>query len=50
MRPYSGFVQPLVRQVRARLPLGVGLMIALAASLALWGAGIWIVLKLLKNL
>ncbi len=48
MRSYLGFVQPLARRRRSRFPLGVGLVIALIVSLALWGAGAWIVLRFLK--
>jgi hypothetical protein len=48
MRSYLSFVQPLTRRSRSRLPLGVGLVIALMVSLALWGAAIWGVLTFLK--
>jgi hypothetical protein len=46
MRSYLSFVQ--TRRSRSRLPLGVGLVIALMVSLALWGAAIWGVLRFLK--
>jgi hypothetical protein len=48
MRSYLTYVQPLTRRRRSRLPLGVGLVIALIVSVALWGAAIWAVLALLK--
>ena len=50
MRSYPAFVQPLSRRRRSRFPLGVGLVIALVVSVALWGAGIWAVLAFLKIL
>lgn len=48
MRSYLSFVQPLTRRSRSGLPLGIGLLIALMVSLALWGAVIWGVLRFLK--
>jgi hypothetical protein len=48
MRSYLAFVQPLARRRRSRLPLGIGLVIALMVSVALWGAAIWAILALLK--
>jgi hypothetical protein len=49
MRSYFTFVQPLSRR-RSRLPLGIGLAIALMVSVVLWGGLIWAILAFLKIL